>query len=271
MRSTSLDGATHLSRVRSPRHFEMVEIRSPDIVLANWLDKTEPVCYYGPVMSARDVQLLLPSRPTWGGRRRGAGRKCASGRRPGVPHRARPAHAPAHPVHATMRAVRDVGSLRARSIAAVVRDALSRASHRDFRIVEFTIQADHLHLIVEAESRRALALGLRGLAIRVARAVNRVLDRRGPLWSDRYHARALTTPRAVRHALVYVLMNFRKHHGTGRGLDPCSSAPWFEGWRAYRPPSPPAPRPISRARTWLATIGWRRHGLIAVTEAPRPG
>jgi hypothetical protein len=48
---------------------------------------------------------------------------------------------------------------------------------------------------------------VRGLAIRVARAVNRALGRRGRVFADRYHARALTTPRAVRHALVYVLMN----------------------------------------------------------------
>jgi len=222
-------------------------------------------------MSARDVQLPFPSRPTWGGRREGSGRKCAPGGRPGVPHRARPAHLVAHPVHATLRAVRGLGSFRARPVAAAVQRALSGASHAGFRVVEFSVQSNHVHLIVEAESRRALALGLRGLAIRVALAVNRTLRRRGRVWAERYHARALTTPRAVRHALVYVLMNFRKHHGPGRELDPCSSARWFEGWKTFRPRYPAEPRPIAKARTWLAAVGWRRHGLIAVTEAPRAG
>ncbi len=172
-------------------------------------------------------------------------------------------------MHATLRAVRGLGSLRARPVVGVVREALSRASRTDFRVVEFSVQSAHVHLIVEAGSRRALTLGLRGLAIRIALAVNRLLGRRGAVWADRYHARALATPRAVRHALVYVLMNVRKHHGTGRGLDPCSSAPWFDGWRELPRTRPTEPRPVATARTWLATIGWRRHGLIAATETPR--
>ena len=161
-------------------------------------------------------QLAFPARPTWGGRRAGAGRKPAPGRRPGV-------------AHAT----------------------------------------DHLHLIVEADDRATLARGVRGLAIRVARAVNRALDRRGAVCADRYHARALTSPRAVRHALIYVLMNRRKHCAGERGLDPCSSAPWFTGWRNALA-TLPGPPPVVGARTWLAAVGWRRHGLIdGATECPR--
>ena len=55
-----------------------------------------------------------------------------------------------------------------------------------------------------------LLLGARGLSIRVARAVNRHLERRGKVFGDRYHPRSLTTPREVRTALVYVLQNWRK-------------------------------------------------------------
>ena len=180
---------------------------------------------------ARIVQLSLPSPRTWGGARAGAGRKLAPGRRPSVPHRRRPLHIGAHPVHVTLRADRAVRCLRTRRVFPAVRNALTAACRIDFRVVQFSVQDDHVHLIVEADDAHTLSRGLRGLAIRVARAVNRVLGRRGSVWGDRYHSRALTTPRAVRHALVYVLMNFRKHHGGKLGLDPCSSAPWFEGWR----------------------------------------
>jgi hypothetical protein len=85
---------------------------------------------------------------------------------------------------------------------------------------------------------------------------------------DRFHARELATPREVRHALVYVLQNFRKHARGARGFDPCSSAAWFSGWREpiVRPSGRP---PIVAARTWLACIGWRRHGLLGVQETPR--
>jgi len=169
----------------------------------------------------------------------------------------------------TLRAVEALRCLRSPRVFPAVRRALSAASRAGFRIVEYSVQADHIHLIAEAEDRRALAGGIRGLTIRLARAVNRVLNRRGRVWEDRYHARALTTPRAVRHAFVYVLMNSRKHGQEGSGLDPCSSAPWFDGWHAPRPPSAIGLKPVPPARTWLARVGWRRHGLIGTDERPR--
>jgi hypothetical protein len=109
---------------------------------------------------------------------------------------------------------------------------------------------------------------VRGLTIRVARAVNRALGRKGSVWNDRYHARALSTPREVRHGLVYVLMNFRKHlRHQPRGLDPCSSAPWFDGFRDSHQPLA-GDCPASASRTWLGSVGWRRHGLIGIYERP---
>jgi hypothetical protein len=133
--------------------------------------------------------------------------------------------------------------------------------------LQFTVQADHVHLLVEAEGTSTFRGGIQGLAIRVARAVNRALGRRGRVWGDRYHARMLRTPREVRNALVYVLANWRKHVPGARGLDPCSSARWFVGWRNVEAAITGAV-PIASARTWLARVGWRRHGLIDVADAP---
>src|SRR2546426_2601580 len=217
---------------------------------------------------ARALQLPLPPPRTWGGRRAGAGRKLTPGRRSSVPHRPRPAHSAAHPVHVTLRSGRAVRCLRAARVFPAVRRALAAASHGGFRILHFTVQDDHLHLIVEADDSRALGRGLRGLAIRVARAVNRALGRSGAVWGDRYHARALTSPRAVRNAIVYVLMNRWKHCGEERGLNRCSSALWFNGWRDAVA-TVPAVAPVVRARTWLAAVGWRRHGLLGCDERPR--
>jgi hypothetical protein len=139
-----------------------------------------------------------------------------------------------------------------------------------------------VHLLVEASDTRALSSGVRSLAIRIARYVNDLLSRRGPLWGDRWHGRALTSPCEVRNALVYVLANFRKHArgAVPAGIDPFSSGAWFDGWKAWRPAerAPPfaqSPRwsnadcPVSRARSWLAGVGWRRRGLLSLEEAPR--
>ena len=143
----------------------------------------------------------------------------------------------------------------------------SCGSRGGLRILQFSVQRDHLHLIIEAEDGRALSRGIQGLAIRLAKAVNRILGRRGRVWGDRYHVRTLKTPREVRNALVYVLMNSRKHLPGIRGLDPCSSAVWFSGWRS-RIPAEPTRSPVVAARTWLAAVGWRLHGLIGEEEAP---
>jgi hypothetical protein len=149
-----------------------------------------------------------------------------------------------------------------------VRAALARCSRSEFRLVQYSVQSNHVHLIVEASDRKSLSRGVHGMAVRVARAINRSLTRRGPVWSERYHSRALQTPRETRFALRYVLFNFRKHgHRALSGLDPCSSGAWFDGFRERLPPAQ-GPPVVVRARTWLARRGWRRIGLLSVLDAP---
>src|SRR5262252_6902518 len=107
----------------------------------------------------RDRQLALRFPKGWGGKREGAGRK--AGVRPKTPHRARPAHARAHPVHVTMRSA--FRPLRSQFVFPTVRLAIAAANRRegtDFRIVHFSVQIDHLHLLVEAADKDALSSGM---------------------------------------------------------------------------------------------------------------
>ena len=134
-------------------------------------------------------------------------------------------------------------------------------------MLHFSLQRDHVHLLVEADGPLAFRRGVQGLAVRLAKAVNRRLGRRGRVWDSRYHSRLLRTPREVRNALVYVLNNWRKHLRSVVGLDPASSARFFDGWRGVVPVA--GAIPVARARTWLVRVGWRRHGAIAVDESPR--
>ena len=204
--------------------------------------------------------------PTWGGSRRGAGRK-PLGPTAGVPHRRRPGHDGAHPAHVTLRVVSGCPSLRSKRVFSELRTAFAKVSTKRFHVAHFSVQTNHVHLVVEAANELAIGRGMQGLGIRLAKAINRVSGRRGRVWADRYHARALRTPKELRNALVYVLLNGRKHHVTGPGTDPCSSGLWFDGWKDLRGAMPGA-SPIMRARTWLLRVGWRRHGLIDFTESP---
>jgi hypothetical protein len=180
-------------------------------------------------------QLSLPAPRTWGGRRDGAGRPTSPNS--GVSHVRRPALSARHPVHVSWTLLPAVGNLRRRKTMAVLFAALGKGAERPgFRVVEFSAQKSHLHLVCEADDERALARGLQGLGIRIARGLNGRLGRKGRVFADRYFARALTTPREVRAALAYVLNNSRRHarKPLARGwLDPCSSAPLFGGWRGY--------------------------------------
>jgi REP element-mobilizing transposase RayT len=211
---------------------------------------------------------------TWGGSRVGAGRK-PKGARPGEEHVERPAVVKRYPLHLTMK-VAGVPNLRSERCMTVVRQAFRGGRARDgFRLVQYAVQPDHLHLIVEADDKRALGGGARGLAIRIAMRLNAMLRRRGRVFSDRYHAVALETARHTRRALAYVLLQDRRHRAAqGVGIstkrDECSSAPAFDGFASGRPRAGPWSDTIATATTWLLTVGWRREGVIDPAEVPGP-
>jgi putative transposase len=135
---------------------------------------------------------------------------------------------------------------------------------------------DHVHLVAEASDKRALSRGMQGLSIRVAKAINRRLRRHGKVLADRYHARALKTPREARWALRYVLNNARKHGADlpNGFVDACSSAPWFEGWTRPRALAfvmngklQARDPPVVPPKTWLLRVGYRRARGFDVDEA----
>jgi REP element-mobilizing transposase RayT len=191
----------------------------------------------------------------------------------GVPHRRRPEHKGRNPAHVTLRRTQGLPSLREQVIFFEMRSTLRRTARSWFRVVHFSVQSNHVHLLVEADDKALLSRGIMGVAIRMARAVNRVLERRGNVWSERYHSRALKTPREVRNAIVYVLMNRQKHVSNATAnvmrLDPCSSASLFEGWKVPPSLAPPHESPTELPTTWLLRLGWKRHGLIGPNERPR--
>ena len=212
------------------------------------------------------LRLPLAAARTWGGARKGAGRKRRG--RPSVPHTTRPRIDPHYPVQVTIRATPGLPSFRSPHVFGALRRAIARASVDRFRIIHFSIQQDHGHFIVEGDEPRRARGGVHGLAIRLALAVNRALGRKGKVIGDRYHARPLTTPRQMRTSLVYVLLNFRKHLRAPPCIDPRSSGPHFSGWQ--RPPRPTdvAPATVPPC-TWMARTGWlRAGGPLSVEEHP---
>jgi putative transposase len=192
-------------------------------------------------------------------------------------------------VHVVLRVISAVGNLRRRCTYKAIREAtLTTARREDFRIVHLSIQRTHLHLIVEASHAQALAAGMQGFQISAAKHLNAAISRgkqgprrRGTVFPDRYHAEIITSPRQVRHALSYVVNNWRKHSEdrlapmSSWTIDWFSSAVMFPGWAEYgdapflwRGPETYDPLIVYQPRTWLLRESWKRHGLISYREIP---
>ena len=190
-----------------------------------------------------------------------------------MPHDKREALAARFPVHVTLRLCAGLPRLREKRAYRAVFEAFRAGCERPgFRLAHFAVLSNHMHLVVEAQSRERLARGMQGLHVRLARALNRVWKRRGKVFSDRYHDRILRSPREVRNVLGYVLRNAARHgrFGWQHQPDPYSSGPWFDGWRGVigRFASDAVVPPIAKARTWLLNVGWRRHGHIPLDTTP---
>ena len=192
-------------------------------------------------------QQELPFRG-WGGARRGAGRKRRAPRR-NVPHRPRRRFRRGA-LHVTIRVRREVWNLRTHRCFRALRRAFTEGCERfGFRLVHFSVQGNHIHVIVEAPDQVALGRAMKGLEVRMARALNKVMGRRGAVFADRYHAHLLATPSEAARAVLYVLDNWRipaRREGTPapEGIDPGCSA----SWREHQPPL------MCEARCWMLRV-----------------
>ena len=188
-----------------------------------------------------------------GGRRAGAGRKRSKGS--GTSHLLRADLAARHPVHVTLRVAKGCWNLRSFRALRALEPAFHAGRERfGFRLIHYSVQGNHLHLLVEAASKESLARGMKGLEVRLARALNRMMKRKGRVFGDRYHAHILKSPREAARALRYVLMNFA-HHARGWGekisatfMDPFSSV-------RYLASRPGAAAPVAGPETWLLRVG----------------
>jgi REP-associated tyrosine transposase len=215
-------------------------------------------------------QLGLSSRGTWGGYRAGSGRKrIPRDKRGYVPHIPRPKVTKSTPVHVTLRCVDQLPSLRRKTHQRLIERIFARENRKGFRLIHFSIQTNHLHLIAEGDDTVALSRGIQRVASLVARRMNRRFKRKGRFFRERFDGKVIKSPKQMRNALRYVLLNHHKHrlesaHELVDGFDPFSSSRFFDGWKRPTPACRPPPRegPVVAPRAWLLTTGWRRYGTF---------
>ncbi|MFT7669412.1 MAG: REP element-mobilizing transposase RayT [Planctomycetota bacterium] len=194
----------------------------------------------------------------WGGWRKGSGPRK---RKSGVTHVTRPRMTKHAVLHLTWKLRKELPSLRNNLAARAIFDALRKAKLAGLRVIHFSIQDDHIHMIVEAPNRELLANSMRGLGCRIAKALNKVWGRTGKVFAERFHQVLLEGFQQVRNALRYVLTNHLKHKQEsecGRP-DRYSSGDYFDGWSDFkRQRDPDAPNSIVSTGSWRVTLGWKR-------------
>jgi putative transposase len=216
-------------------------------------------------MSETQLKLFGPGR---GGVRKGAGRKARDGKR-AVSHGRRERVTQHDPVHVTQGLDCAGRRLRTKQARRVLVQCFEAGAERfGFRLVEYSIQSNHLHLIVEADDSEALARGMQGLKVRMARALNRLWGLNGPRFPDRYHSHVLKTLREVRNALLYVLNNARRHGCQLAGIDSFSSGASFSGWVGLPESLGGMKKAWAHARSWKLRIGWLRYGRLSPQANP---
>jgi len=199
-------------------------------------------------MPKKSAQLLL-FRPSKAGRPRVPG---------SVSHLRRPSFPARFPVHVTLRVRSSVWNLRSRRCFRALGKAIEQGRDRfGFRLVHYSVQGNHLHFIAEAPGAQGLARGMQGLAIRMARRLNKVTGQVGPVFASRYHAVVLRSPTQVANAIGYVINNYALHRARAQAEDRDHGQP-RGGAAPDRFGSLGSGVPGAAPQGWLLREGWRR-------------
>ena len=173
-----------------------------------------------------------------GGHREGSGRKRTRPRKC-VPHRVREDFQNWKAVFCTFRVTKDTCNLRSQVCFNGLRRAFARAAQRFCtRLTDYAVLGNHIHVLVESKNRVMLSRAMKGLGVRIAQLVNRIMDKHGRVIEHRHHSSVLRSSRGATNVLRYMRENYRKHYGenwrTGVTRDGCSS--WARN--AVRLPTP---------------------------------
>lgn len=149
-----------------------------------------------------------------GGRRPGSGRKRLHSK--GVSHRVREKVTHRTPVHINFKyktLIKNKLSLK------LLKRAIMNARSHGLKVIHFSLQSNHVHLIIESENNDLLTRGMRSLTVTFAKGL-----RRGKVQLERYHLHVLRSISETKNAVHYVLFNKQKHEkGTYSKIDEYSS------------------------------------------------
>jgi REP element-mobilizing transposase RayT len=138
-----------------------------------------------------------------GGRRPNSGRKRIHSK--GVAHRTRPKVTSRTALHVNFKVKT---SIRNKDCINILKRAIINARLHGLRVLHFSLESNHVHLIIEANNTSVLTKGMRSLTVTFSKGINK-----GRIQLERYHLHVLRTLHETRNAIHYVLFNHQKHTG----------------------------------------------------------
>lgn len=153
---------------------------------------------------------------------KGAGRPAIHDR--GIRHIARDKVTKHTSLHLTIKIERLKAGLRNKDVLKQLHDSIKKARKIGLRVIHYTLEFDHVHLLVEVDSNQQLAKGMQSFGISFSKGINKIKAQVGKVFKTRYHFRKLKSPNEIKNVIFYILGNSLKHKKDFSILSPYNTA-----------------------------------------------
>jgi REP element-mobilizing transposase RayT len=142
---------------------------------------------------------------------------------PGIRHRSRMKINKPTSFHLTIKVRENKADIQSKKLLKALHHAIGRARLKNLKVVHYTLEYNHVHLLVETNDHRILHAGMQALGISFSKAINKLKSYKGSVYKHRYHQRRIGSARELKNVLLYIFNNGRKHKRTTRRIDPFNS------------------------------------------------
>ena len=117
-------------------------------------------------------------------------------------------------LHLTIKIIRDKAGLKNKAMLKVLQQAIVKARGKGLAVIHYTLEFDHIHLLVESGDHQELGKAMQSLGVSLSMAINRLRKAKGRVFKTRYHLRKLKTPTEIKNVISYILNNTIKHRAS---------------------------------------------------------
>ncbi len=147
--------------------------------------------------------------------RKGAGRPALHD--PGIRHTNRPHIKKPASLHLTIKVKKKKAEIKNKSVLKILKRAILNARKQGLRVIHFSLEYDHVHLLIEADNNLILGKGMQAFGVTLSKAINRLKKLKGGVYKHRYHFRQISSTRELKIVMNYIFTNGLKH-GTAKSI-----------------------------------------------------